>query len=476
MENCIYSLDDLRHNLDPGYIDFTRRSYVSQFDNDFEKRLQLALQRNYYEKDSKSETRPSFSRSESFISIATDAETIPERDQATWRYPRSNMFRLGAAFMGFFVGGLKDSATGVVLPQIEQYYHISYFTVSLAFLAPFFGSLLAASINDKVHRVVGRLGVVIFGACLQLSYFITASIAPPFPLFVLSYSAAGLGSGIIEGSWNAFGGTLKNSNQILGLLHGFYGIGGVVSPSVGQLMIGKGLPWNRVYLLLVGCSAVSLVCSSIAFRHDRSAKYMKEISNNDGSKNKNSFLTVIKSKLVWILAFTIFLYVGGEVSTGGWTTTYMIEVRNGDSDKMGYVSTGYWIGIALGRIVLGFVSAKIGHLQVLIVVYLVGVISAALCFWLIPNIIAAAVSIGVVGLLVGPLFPTMVAVSVTKLPKWLHVSGLGFAAAFGGGGAAVIPFVAGALSDTFGPWAIAPLIVGAFSGNLLLWLVIMKFF
>lgn len=471
-QNCIYTTEDLRHNLDPGYIDPIKNDYTSTFDTDLEKSLKVALAQNYTQSDDEKQKK-----AESVKSVATDfTETTIVEGPRSWKNPKENKYKLAAAFLGFFVGGMKDAATGVVLPQIEKYYGISYITVSLAFLAPFAGSLLAASINDKVHRMVGRVGVVAIGSALQLTYFVTASIAPAFPLFIVACSGAGLGSGIIEGSWNAFAGTLKDSNQLLGILHGFYGIGGVVSPSVGQVIIEKGLPWNRVYLILVGCSATSLICSSIAFRHDKGSTYVKEISNLDGTKNNNSFKAVIKSKLVWILALTIFLYVGGEVSTGGWTTTYMIEVRNGSSDSMGYVSTGYWIGIAVGRIVLGFVSAKIGHLQIMVVIYIIGVICAALCFWLIPNLIAAAVSVGFVGLLVGPLFPTMMAVAVTKLPKWLHVSGLGFAAAFGGGGAAVMPFIAGALSDQFGPWVIAPLIVGAFSGNLILWLVIVKFF
>ncbi|KAF1949190.1 hypothetical protein CC80DRAFT_581612 [Byssothecium circinans] len=44
------------------------------------------------------------------------------------------------------------------------------------------------------------------------------------------------------------------------------------------------------------------------------------------------------------------------------------------------------------------------------------------------------------------------------LPAYLHVSAIGFAAAFGGGGAAILPFAIGALAQTKGVSIIQPVI------------------
>lgn len=66
-----------------------------------------------------------------------------------------------------------------------------------------------------------------------------------------------------------------------------------------------------------------------------------------------------------------------------------------------------------------------------------------LCFWLIPNFVASAIFAAWLGFFLGPLFPAAIVVATKLLPRRLHVSAIGFAAAFGGGGAAVLPFAIG---------------------------------
>ncbi|KAF5017057.1 hypothetical protein F66182_11072 [Fusarium sp. NRRL 66182] len=63
-----------------------------------------------------------------------------------------------------------------------------------------------------------------------------------------------------------------------------------------------------------------------------------------------------------------------------------------------------------------------------------------LIFWLIPQFYVSAVAIAIEGFFLGPLFPAAVVAATKLLPKHLHVTAIGFAAALGGAGAAVFPF------------------------------------
>jgi fucose permease len=54
-------------------------------------------------------------------------------------------------------------------------------------------------------------------------------------------------------------------------------------------------------------------------------------------------------------------YVGAEVALGGWIVTFMMRVRHGGAFASGMTATGFWIGITVGRVVLGFVTARIGE-------------------------------------------------------------------------------------------------------------------
>jgi hypothetical protein len=39
----------------------------------------------------------------------------------------------------------------------------------------------------------------------------------------------------------------------------------------------------------------------------------------------------------------------------------MIDIRNGEPFASGMTATGFWLGITLGRVILGFVTPKIGE-------------------------------------------------------------------------------------------------------------------
>jgi hypothetical protein len=101
--------------------------------------------------------------------ISEKRSTIPAEDQASvcdlqyWNNPKSNTLRLAAAFVAFFCNGMKASAIGIIIPHLETYYGVSYFILSLAFLAPFVGYTTAAIVNDRARSLIGRWGVSILG-------------------------------------------------------------------------------------------------------------------------------------------------------------------------------------------------------------------------------------------------------------------------------------------------------------------------
>jgi fucose permease len=109
------------------------------------------------------------------------------------------------------------------------------------------------------------------------------------------------------------------------------------------------------------------------------------------------------------------------VSLGGWLVTFMLKVRHGGDFESGMVVMGFWLGITLGRVVLGFVTARVGE-KMAIAVYLVISVALQLCFWLIPSFISSAIFAGWLGFFLGPLFPAAIIVATKILPKRLHVS------------------------------------------------------
>jgi len=65
--------------------------------------------------------------------------------------------------------------------------------------------------------------------------------------------------------------------------------------------------------------------------------------------------------VTWLLALFLLGYVGAEVSLGGWIVTFMMRVRGGAPFASGLVATGFWLGLTVGRFVLGFVTPRVGE-------------------------------------------------------------------------------------------------------------------
>ncbi len=93
-----------------------------------------------------------------------------------------------------------------------------------------------------------------------------------------------------------------------------------------------------------------------------------------------------------------------------------------------------------------------------------------LLFWLVPNFYVSAVAVALQGFALGPLFPSIVLVASALLPRHLHVVVIGFAAAFGGCGAAVLPFAVGALAQEKGVQVLQPFVLAMLAALLGIWL------
>jgi fucose permease len=76
--------------------------------------------------------------------------------------------------------------------------------------------------------------------------------------------------------------------------------------------------------------------------------------------DQGHFSQVMRSWRTHLLALFILVYVGVEVTLGGWTVTYIIRERGGGSSS-GYISSGFFGGLALGRLALIWVNKKIGE-------------------------------------------------------------------------------------------------------------------
>lgn len=395
--------------------------------------------------------------------------------------------------------------------------------VSYTFLFGFLGYLIAAFVCDVLHRFIGRWGVVTLGGFLQFVCFSIAYFKPPFQLFIFGYFLSGFGNGLLEASWNAWAGNLNSNNEILGLLHGSYGLGGIISPAVATTLLLNGYSWNLVYLVLAVITGASTVLSFMAFNTETASVYKERMkkgeqdralkisqadettklldSNNEHHHQAGdllleidpalalenlertvvnggrlaTFKEAVSSELVWVISFALFVYCGEEIGMGGWIPTFMIDERHGNEKTMGYVGTAYWVGMTVGRMGLGFVNGRLNmKSEHLALIYTVVSLVCILVFWLVPSVAVSSICSPLIGFFTATLYPTAMVVFLDKFPEHLHVVGIGFLAASGGIGGALVPFLIGVLTTKYGAWTLGPVSFLCILFMLFAWIFVLK--
>jgi fucose permease len=136
--------------------------------------------------------------------------------------------------------------------KLEIYYNVNYTVISLVFLAPFVGYTLAAFLNNKIHMRFGQLGVAIIAPTCKIITYVVICVHPPYPVLPIIFVLSGFGIGLEDGAWNAWVGNMQSANEMLGFLHGSYGLGATISPLIATSMVTKGnLQWYTFYYLMV---------------------------------------------------------------------------------------------------------------------------------------------------------------------------------------------------------------------------------
>lgn len=384
-----------------------------------------------------------------------------------------------------FCGGLSDSAPGALIPYLEQEYHIGYAVVSLIFVTNAIGFLSAVSLTNALQARLGRAkAYVVAEATLTIAYTML-SCRPPFPVVVVAFFFIGLGFAFNLALNNVFCASFANSTTTLGFLHGAYGIGGTIGPLMATALVTHARPWSSFYLITLAVTLVNLGLAFLAFRayevDTPSAQHQPlppTNSNPTGGgvpppSKRTQLKQALANRTTVLGALFIFAYQGAEVSISGWVISFLIKYRHSSPARVGYVTSGFWGGITLGRFVLSHPADRFGKKRSTIILT-VGALLFQLLVWWLPNVVGEAVAVSLVGLLLGPVYPLAMAVLSQLMPSELQLSCLSAVSALGSSGGAVAPFFTGLLAQQVGTWVLHPICVGLFLGMVGCWVCLPK--
>lgn len=404
--------------------------------------------------------------------------------------PARNRWRIIGGCMWGLCNGVSDAAPGVLLPTIESKYDILYSVVSLIWMLNAAGYILVAIFAHKVQGWFGKAKLVPVGCFLSTLMHLMVLSGGPFPLIVTGFFFGGLGSAVVLSQLNIFFSKLEKNSKYLAFFHGLYGIGATVSPFLATTMVNHGVRWNYVYLFMLGLLLTNAITTFIAFKgadedlkpwDNEEPERLLELEETTGGMgisgtfetpaNKSEMALALRNVLTWNLSFFLLFYQGTEVALGGWIVLYLIDYRR-TSTSYGYVSSGFWGGLTLGRLLLTRPLHKfLGVRRTLNLFISVTIVTIGLT-WAVKSNILLSVFVSLCGVLIGPVYPLMITGVVGLLPRKIQVVSLTITSAFGSSGGALVPFMVGLAAQGTGTFVVLPICIGTYFLVLILWLLL----
>ncbi|KAM5542669.1 hypothetical protein V8D89_003630 [Ganoderma adspersum] len=404
---------------------------------------------------------------------ADDADTVPAISAAQKAvYRRKFLISFVTLCFSFFLEGWNDGTVGPLLPRIQSYYNLGFATVSLIFVLNATGFVSAAFANVWLTDKIGFGKCMILGSLCQMIAYAMVVPAGPFPLTCIAFTIAGFGISIQNAHCNGFVATSGgNIATKIGILHATYGFGALVAPLVStQFAVQK--HWSFHYLASTALAMLNCTALTWAFRGRRQEEVLAEtgISPDPQAVSSNKYKQILGIKELHLLSLFALIYTGTEVTIGGWSVTYVQDKRHGGANA-GYISSGFFGGLMLGRVLLMWVNRKIGERRILFI-YAFLAIQLEVTVWVVPSLIENAIAVSFIGLLLGPMFPILMKQSTGILPRWLLTGCLGYVGSIGMAGSAVLPFFTGLLASRFGITSLQPFVVSMMSTLIVIWALI----
>jgi MFS transporter, FHS family, Na+ dependent glucose transporter 1 len=332
------------------------------------------------------------------------------------------------SLLGPSLNGLAKN-TGVHLDQIS----ILFTARSLGYLL---GSLLAGRVYDR------RPGNTLMAGFLGL-IFLMVVLSPLIPLLWLLVVAMLL-MGLGEGGLDVGGNTMlmwlhrEKVGPFMNGLHFAFGVGSFLTPIIiSQMALLSGnITWGYWVVALL------LVPMVIWLLRLPSPTYIPASAENT-TKTTNTLLIVLM-----VLFFA--LYVGSEVSFGGWVYNYAVAMKLMNATTAALVTSWFWGSLTLGRLLSIPIASKF-KLSSVVLVDVIGVLVSVALIMLFPNS-EAFIWVGTfgTGFAMASIFPTMLSLAESRLHITGRVTSWFFVGASSGG--MILPWLIGQLFEPVGPW------------------------
>lgn len=352
-------------------------------------------------------------------------------------------------FAVFILYGGSMTIIGATLPKILADFHWDYLAAGIVLgagtVAYFVGTFAAGYLAERWDlKPTILLGLAL--ACAGLVFFATT----PNPWINAFLGVLiGLGQGGIELGINSL--TLRldprHTGRPMNLMHGAFAIGAILGSIAVGALIKMGLNWFLVYRIMAVVFA--LLAGVFLFMHVPAQTRQPAASTTTPTERLSAH------PAYWLSCLALFFYVGVELGVSNWIAEYFSGVFKVSAATSPLLVGVFWAGLLAGR--FGVPLFYRGTRQDVLLIGLsasatVALILLTILGYVAPSPLTTAIGIGLVfiaGLGCSVYYPVVITLLGKCFP---HAQNrvVGFAAAGGGLGAFVFPFLMSALAQNWG--------------------------
>ncbi|KAF9557866.1 MFS general substrate transporter [Agrocybe pediades] len=385
-----------------------------------------------------------------------------------------------ATTCGYFAGTLSIEILIKLLGKFHLYdtgnfWLISKFLSKQSHPAPYRGH----------SNLKARYLLLVFASVVHATYFIMMGSRAGYPVIFMAYVFSAFSRALLTAPLNLY--FASGPKQALGFGFGLASLGSVVSPLVCQTIIATGVPWYRFYYGSLVLSGINILFLAVSFRPtekemalerrqdsaetvvEDNVRVAVERSAADEEKEcgsprysvplrihrhtrQGAIRRLASMPYQWSISLFILLYCGSETTTQGFMVSYLLNTKGAHPKTVGYVTSGFWAGISLGRFIWGACIPSFSFAQRKYIVHAcIGVsVAVHLTIWLVNSYVENAIATGMIGVLYGPVFPACLTMATDILPAEVLMVSMALISSFASLGGAIFPLVAGVIFDARG--------------------------
>jgi fucose permease len=371
------------------------------------------------------------------------------------------------AYFAFVSLGLPDGLLGVAWPSMSGDFGVPRESIGVLLIVATTGYLIS---SVAAGFTVSRVGVgwLLAGSTALASLALFGyGASPAFALTVVAALFAGFGGGAIDSGLNAYAASAFGPRH-MNWLHAFFGLGVAIGPLIMTAAI-NGPSWRLGYVVVAGGQAVLALAFVLTGRRWGERRVPVIAAHAQPVRGHETLLMPI----VWIGVLAFAVYVAVEVGAGLFAYQLLTEGRGVSDTVAGVCVSIYWGALFAGRVVLGFVSERLGSGRVL-AGSLAGMVAGSALVAVPGPGWLTALGLAVIGFAAAPVFPLLTLTTAQRVGAAHADRAIGMQIGGAGLGGAVIPAGIAVLLGRTGVGMLGPSLVVLSALLVILYLVATK--